>query len=239
MRRRWLSLDRTDALHCARNRLGYLEAGWAHVEVQVAVEATEGVGREAVRAPEGCSGLTGGTEDVVLNGGSVAVLHIRDADLGCDERCGELRDLVYDEVRPPLLDDVDQVVRTRLQLDSDEELGEDERADLRGRKRGSKISNAAGNRLHGVHGPPDAKRREAVCFRFAGDRFARRERHVMSRFSQGTREWQHRPIVTRQRSAGQERTHRTRLRPEFEPEVHEPSVPQQAARTQPRCRGHA
>jgi len=40
LRGRWLSLDRTDALHCARNRSGYLEAGWADVEIQVAVQAT-------------------------------------------------------------------------------------------------------------------------------------------------------------------------------------------------------
>ena len=45
---RWLSLDRTDALHCARNRFGYLKARWAHVEIQVAVEATKGVRRETV-----------------------------------------------------------------------------------------------------------------------------------------------------------------------------------------------
>ena len=132
-------------------------------------------------------------------------------DLGRDERCGELRDVVDHNVRRPLLDDLEQVVRTRLQLDPDEELGEDEGADLRRRKRGSKFSNAAGERLHGVHCRPDAKRRKALRFRFAGDGFARRERHLVSRLGQGTCEWQHRPIVTRQRSAGQERTHRTRL----------------------------
>ena len=143
--------------------------------------------------------------------GPVAVLHIRDADHRRDERCGELRDVVYDDVRRPLLNDLEQVIRTRLQLDPDEELGEDEGADLRRRKRGSTFSNATGKRLHGVRGQPDAKRREAFRFGFAGDGFARRERHVMSRFSQGTCEWQHRPKVTCQRSAGQERTHRTRL----------------------------
>ena len=128
--------------------------------------------REAVRAPEGCSGLAGGTDDVILDGGPVAVLHVRDADVvatsgaansatSCTTRCGA-----------PLLNDLDQVVRTRLQLDPDEELREDEGADLRRRKRSSKISNAAGKRLHGVHGRPDAKRREAFRFGFAGDRFA-------------------------------------------------------------------
>jgi hypothetical protein len=90
-------------------------------------------------------------------------------------------------VRRPPFDDLGQVVRTRLQLDPDEELGEDEGADLRRRKRGSKISNAAGKRLHGVQGQPDAKRREAFRFGFADDRLARRERHVVSRFSQGAR----------------------------------------------------
>ena len=58
------------------------------------------------------------------------MLHIRDADHGRDERCGELRDVVHDNVRRPLLDDVEQVVRTRLQLDPDEELGEDEASGL-------------------------------------------------------------------------------------------------------------
>ena len=111
------------------------------------------------------------------------MLHVRDADHGCDERYGELRNVMYCKVRRPLLNDVDQVVRTRLQLDPDEELGKDEGADLRRRKRGSKISNAAGKRLRGVPGRPNAERREAFRFRFAGDRFARRERHVMSRFS--------------------------------------------------------
>ena len=109
--------------------------------------------RKAVRAPEGGSGVAGGTDDVVLDRGPVAVLHIRDADHGRDERCGELRDVVHDNVRRPLLDDLEQVIRTRLQLDPDEELGEDEGADLRRRKRGSKISNAAGKRLHGVRRP--------------------------------------------------------------------------------------
>ena len=65
-----------------------------------------------------------------MDGGSVAVLHVRDADPGCDERCGELRDVVHDNVRRPLLDDLDEVVRARLQLDPDEELREDEAADL-------------------------------------------------------------------------------------------------------------
>lgn len=45
----------------------------------------------------------------------------------------------------------------------------------------------------------------------------------MSRFSQGTCEWQHRSIVTRQRSAGQKRTHRTtlsRVRQAVAPRMH-------------------
>ena len=41
-----------------------LEAGRAYVEVQVAVEATKGVRREAARNPEGGSGVAGGTDDV-------------------------------------------------------------------------------------------------------------------------------------------------------------------------------
>ena len=103
--RRRLSLDYADALHSTRNRSGHLKAWWAHVEVQVAVEATEGVRRKTVRAPEGGSGLAGGTDHVVLDGGSVAVFHVRDADHGRDEWCGELRDVVYDNVRRPLLND--------------------------------------------------------------------------------------------------------------------------------------
>src|SRR6476620_2388531 len=91
MRRRWLSLDSADALRRTRNRSGYLEAGRAHVEVQVAVEAAKGVGREAARAPERRSGLAGGTDEVIRKGGSIAVLYIRDAAHGCDERSGELR----------------------------------------------------------------------------------------------------------------------------------------------------
>ena len=139
------------------------------------------------------------------------MLDVRDADRGCDERCGEVRDVMHHNVRRPLLDNPEQVVGTRLQLDPDEELGEDVGADVRRRKRGSAVSNPAGERLHGVQRQPGAKRREAFRFRFAGDRLARRERHVMSRFRQGTCEWQHRPVVTRHRSAGQERTHRARL----------------------------
>ena len=87
------------------------------------------------------------------------------------------------EVRRPLLDDPEQVIRTRLQLDLDEELREDEGTDLQRRKGGSKISNAARKLLHRVQGQPDAKRCEAFHFGFAGDRFARRERHVVTRFS--------------------------------------------------------
>ncbi len=139
------------------------------------------------------------------------MLHIRDAGHSRDERCRELRDVVYHNVRCPLFNDLEQVVRTRLQLDPNEELGEDEGADVGRRQRGSKLSNAVGKRLHRVQSKPDAKHREAFRFGFTGDRFPRRERDIMSRFSQGTCEWQHRPIMTRQRSAGQERTHRTRL----------------------------
>ena len=83
----------------------------------------------------------------VLDRRAVAVLDIRDADHGRDERCGELRDVMHDNVWRPPLDDFEQVIRTRLQLDPDEELGEDEGADLRRREQGSTIANAAGKRL--------------------------------------------------------------------------------------------
>ena len=161
--------------------------------------------------PRRGSGLACGTDDLVLDGRPIAVLHIWDADRGCDERCGELRHVVDHNVWRPSLDDLEQVVRTRLELDPDEELGEDEWADARRRKRRSTLSNAAGKRLHEVRRRPDAKRREALRLRFAGDRFADGERHLVPRLTEGTCEWQQRPIVTRQRSAGQERTHRPRL----------------------------
>ena len=96
----------------------------------MAIQATEGVRREAMRDPERCSGLAGGTDDVAVNGGSVAVLHVGDADPGCDERCRELRDVVYDDVRRPMLHDRDQVVHAGLQFDPDEELREDEAPDF-------------------------------------------------------------------------------------------------------------
>ncbi len=81
-------------------------------------------------APEWGSGLAGGIDDVAVDGGSVAVLRVWDADPGCDERCGELRDVVHDDFRRPLLDDLDEVVRAQLQFYPDEELREDEAADL-------------------------------------------------------------------------------------------------------------
>src|SRR4051794_39861880 len=120
---------------------------------------------------------------------------------------------MYHDVRRPPFNDLEQVIRTRLQLDAHEELHEDEGTDLRRRKLSSTLTYAARKRLHGVQGKPDAKRREAFSFGFAGDRFPRCECHIMSRCSQGMCKWQHRPIVTRERSAGQERTHRARLSP--------------------------
>ena len=150
-----------------------------------------------MRGPEGGSGVAGGKDHVVIDRGSVAVLHVRDADNGRNERCGELPDVVYHNVRCPPLNELEQVIRTWLKLDPYEELGEDVGADLRRRQRGSKLSNAEGKRLHGVRGKPDAKRREAFRFGFAGDRFARCKCHLVSRFSKATCEWQHRPIVTR------------------------------------------
>ena len=98
------------------------------------------------------------------------MLHIRDAHAGRDERCRELRHVVHHDVRRPLLDDLEQVVQARLQLDPDEELREDERANLRRRERGSDLSNTPRQRLHGVHGQPDAERRKAFRLRFARDR---------------------------------------------------------------------
>jgi hypothetical protein len=103
------------------------------------------------------------------------VLHVRDAGHGCDERRGELRDVVHHHVRRPLLDDVDQVVRARLQLTSHEELGKQEVADLRSRKRGGPVSNPSGKRLHRIHVQSTPKRREAFHCRFARDRFTRRK----------------------------------------------------------------
>ncbi len=167
--------------------------------------------RKVVRAPEGGSRPAGGSDHVVLDGGPVAVLHVRDADYGRDEGCGEFRDVVDHNVWRPLLDDGEQVVRAWLQLDPDEELREDEAANVRRRKRGSKTPYPPGERLHRVRGEPDAKRREAFHFGGADDRLARRECHVMSRFGEGACEWQHRSVVTHQRSAGQERTHPTTL----------------------------
>src|SRR4029079_5225554 len=93
----------------------------------------------------------------------------------------------------------------------DEELREDEGANLRGMKRGSTTSCPAGKRLRRVHTQPDAERREAFRLGFADDRITRRKRHVVSGFRQGTCERQQRSVVTRQRSAGQERAHRTTL----------------------------
>ena len=101
------SVDGTDALHYAPDRVVDLQAWRAYVEVEVAVEATEGVRRQAVRCPEGGSGVAGGADDSVLDRRPVAVLHIRDARAGRDERCGELRDVVYDNVRRPPLDDLE------------------------------------------------------------------------------------------------------------------------------------
>ena len=47
-RGRRASVDRADALHGTRHRIGHLEAGRAHVEIEVAIEATERVWREPV-----------------------------------------------------------------------------------------------------------------------------------------------------------------------------------------------
>ena len=89
---------------------------------------------ETARATERSGGLAGGANDLVLDGRSEAVLHVRDTEHGGHERCGELRDVVHDEVRRPFPDEIDQVVCARLQLDPDEDNGEDERSDGPGKE---------------------------------------------------------------------------------------------------------
>ena len=154
-----------------------------------------------------------------VDGGPVAVLHVRDAGHGRDERCGELRDVVYHEVRRPLLDDREQVVRARLQLDPDEELREDEGADLRrmeARQRRPRARRASDSAESIASPTRNAVKPSASASPTTG---SPDKRHVVSGFRQGAREWQHRPVVTCQRPAGQERAHRTRLPWPF------PSVP--------------
>ena len=112
--------------------------------------------------------------------------------------------------RPPL-DDLEQVLQARLQLDPDEELGEHERANLRRRERRSHLSNAPRRRLHGVHGRPHAERRKSFAAGFAHNGFARSECHIVPCPGQGARQRQHRSIVTCQRSAAQQDAHRVRL----------------------------
>ncbi len=126
---------------------------------------------------------------------------VRDADHGRDEGCGELRDVVDHDVRWPLLDDGEQVVRAWLQFDPDEELREDEAANVRRRKRGSKTPYPAGEQPGMSGASPTEVAVDALRFGGADDRLARCDPHVVSCFGEGACMAASRSVVTHQRSA--------------------------------------
>ena len=110
------------------------------------------------------------------------------------------------------LDDLEQVVRTRLQLDPDEELGEDEWADAAKEEARQHVLERGGQaapRSPVARPTRNAVKPSASASPATGSPDANATSCPAS--AEGTCEWQHRPIVTRQRSAGQERTHRARL----------------------------
>lgn len=188
-----------------------LEARREDVEVEVLVQPRTQSGLDAERPPDrlgrgGCS-----SDDSLGNGGAEAVSRVGEPPALCDERGGELGDVVDEQIGRPVLDRQVEVTRARRELDLDEELGEERRAELRPRDR-IEIG-MAGEQLQPRFRPePDPQRLEALALGILRDRIRGGERNLVTGLPARLGERQQRAEVAREGPAGEQHSQARSMR---------------------------
>lgn len=135
---------------------------------------------------------------------------IKDAVGSRRDRCGELGDLVDDEIRAEHREDGVEILEARWHLGTHEEVGEGQASDLGGGQAGADVAMV---KHHGiVAGKPRSERSDAGSPDDSEQRFSRGHGHVISRLHQRLDQRDHRVVVPIRRAAREQDAHRSTIR---------------------------